>query len=278
MSFFLQLHRSIVDPSFYRDVLDFSGIKVAGFFFRLIFFAALLCGIANTYYLLDQDKGLPARLEALFPGMEIKDGNLIPNQPVPYSPPSYLIAPVLDLLLSSSHFFDSMPESFIIVDTSASPVLPKSQIPSVLMSSKALVLQPHTPSALRLPYKWLLGKSTYFIFTAKAIRSFLLKNLLSLLFNACIWAAMTELSMLIFSVFFLSFAAYIFRIDRTLGFGKYFKMACFVVAPIAVGSCLVAISGVKLPWTWHVLLFIATIGMFRAVLAVSSLTKVDNEL
>jgi hypothetical protein len=49
-------------------------------------------------------------------------------------------------------------------------------------------------------------------------------------------------------------------------------MAIFSVTPITIGTILIALSGVKLNWTWHILIFLSTLVMFRAMLISGGIT------
>jgi len=269
VAFFSQIHRSIFDPSFYREVLYFKGTRVFGFYIRIIVFTAFITGLAKTYYFVDLKWGIPARIELAFKGMEIRNGFLNPNRETPYYPPSYHIAPLLNQIFSIPHFFDSIPDSFIVVDTGKQAWVPGHE-PFMILRSAHVELHPNPKSTFKFPYTLLLGGGKDLIFTAEHVRAFLMRNIIGITFNSIIWSGIVYSGMVLFSIFFLALAAYIFRVDRGRNWFQYVRLACFASSPITIGSMLIALSGVKLPWTWHVLIFLSTIVMFRAILATNS--------
>jgi len=71
-------------------------------------------------------------------------------------------------------------------------------------------------------------------------------------------------------VFFLSFAAFVFRVDRARGYWYFVRLASYAISPVVLGAALVSLSGVSADWTWHVFIIISTILMFRAMMQTSS--------
>ena len=116
MNFLLTLHRSIVDPPFYRDVLTLPKKKVAGYFIKLLLFTGLLTGMAQTFYLVHPQRGISRWLDSAFHGMEIKNGTLSTDRKEPYYPPSYVMTPILDQLFGVPNIFNENSDSIVIVD------------------------------------------------------------------------------------------------------------------------------------------------------------------
>ena len=268
MNFLVQVHRSIFEPRFYSEVLEFRGLHVIGFIVRLILIASTLCGIANTFYVIDREKGIPPYVESTFKGMVIKDGVLNPNRATPYVPAAYLVGPLFDRMLNLPHVFDSIPDNFLVVDTGKTAwTLQQGAV--FVMRSTHIEVHANAKSSINLPYKVILGGKDM-DFTVDNVHSYLKSHFLGITFNNIIWNGFVCSGLMLFSVFFLALAAFIFRVERGRRLGHYIRIACFASSPIAVGSVLVALAGVKLPWTWHVLIFFSTSVMFRAIIATST--------
>jgi len=263
LNFFNFVHRSIFDSSFYKEVTDFSTKTVLLYFIKLLFFTVLITGLAHTYYLLHPQRGISSKIELLFSGMEIVDGVLLPNRATPYFPPSYLINPVLEQFAGSAQVLSNSIDSLLVVDTSGS-TLP-GNTPYVLR--KEDVMLRYNNLVFRIPYSKLLGDIKHFRFTSEQIRQLLSHNMDFMLVSCLTVSFLSNFFLLIFSIFFLGTAAFIFRVESSKKYLFYIRNACFAVTPIAIGTILIGLSGVKLFWTWHILIFISTIVMFRAIIA-----------
>lgn len=264
MKFFNFVHRSVFDSSFYKEVASFSRKTVILYFIKLLFFTVLITGLAHTYYLLHPQRGISSKIELLFSGMEINDGILISNRETPYFPPSYLMNPVFEQFAGSAQVLNNSTDSLVVVDTSESSTL-NHNIPYVL--KKDGVMLRYNNMVFSIPYSDLLKGIKHFRFTSVEIRQLLSRNMEFVLTSCLTVSFLSNFFLLIFSVFFLGIAAFIFRVESSKKFLFYIRNACFAVTPIAVGTILIGLSGVKLAWTWHVLIFISTIVMFRAIIA-----------
>jgi hypothetical protein len=264
LNFFNFVHQSIFDSSFYKEVAAFPRKTVVFYFVKLLFFTVLLTGLAHTYYLLHPQRGISLKIEQLFSGMEIVDGVLHPNRATPYFPPSYLMNPVLDQFAGNAQVLNNGVDSLLAVDTSENSTLPRS-IP-YLLKKEGVELR-YNNMVFTIPYKELLKGIKHFRFTSEEIRQFLGHNMEFVLTSCLTVSFFSNFFLLIFSIFFLGTAAFIFRVEGSKKYLFYIRNACFAVTPIAVGTILIGLSGVKLAWTWHVLIFISTIVMFRAVTA-----------
>ena len=207
MNFFSVLHRSITDPPFYKEVLASSRGYIFSFLVKLVLFTAILTGAAQTWYLFDNERGIPVRLEKAFPQTEIRDGVLYSKEPVPYVPPSYLIVPVLDQLFGVPHIFETDSDSVLIVDTEQKHNY-SFKVPVILMKSDRVVFLLNANTSFAVTYRDLLLGQKDLKFTIEGIRAFLVSNLLSV-FMYCFFSSLLQNSfLLIFSVLFLAIAAY----------------------------------------------------------------------
>lgn len=275
MKFFNFVHRSIFDSLFYKEVAAFSRKTVVLYFIKLLFFTVLTTGFAHTYYLLHPQRGISSKIELLFSGMEINDGVLQPNRATPYFPPSYLMNPVLEQFAGSAHVLNNSIDSMLVVDTSEGSVLPRN-IPYVL--KKEGVMLRYNNMVFSIPYSELLRDIKHFRFTSEQIRQLLGHNMEFVLTSSLTVSFFSNFFLLIFSIFFLGTAAFIFRVEGSRKYLFYIRNACFAVTPIAVGTILIGLSGVKLAWTWHVLIFISTIVMFRAIITTTKPANDSREI
>jgi hypothetical protein len=277
LSFFEQLHRSIVDPPFYKEILAASKGFIARFLLQLLLFTAFLTSVSQIYYMVDEQRGITKRLETAFPGTEIVDGKLLTSLPTPYVPPAYLILPILDLLFGVPRVFDNDTDSMLILDTSAVSGY-SMKVPAIVMKSENMIVFLNAETSVSVPYKQVLLGNNNLKFTSEHIKAFILKNLFSVLI-LCFFSNLTQSTfMLVFSISFLAIAAYLFRVERERGIEHYIRTACFAVSPICIGSIMIGLSGVKLYWTWHILIFISTIVMFRAVVATGNNSNKSGDL
>lgn len=275
MGFFLQLHRSVLDPSFYKEAIAYPRRTVIGFVFGLLFFTVFLTGLSQTYYLIDKQKGISDLFENAFGGMEIRDGVLDPKVATPYFPPAYKIMPILDRFFGTPHLFSGTSDSVIVVDTGAvnSYLL---HAPIIVMGADRLSLLFNKQTSFQIPYRNFLFGTERLRFTSDSVRAFLIKNFVTLLIYAWITNFTQYVFLFGFSILFLATAAFIFRIEKEYNLKKYIKIACFSVSPLSIGIILVSISGVKLEWTWHLLIFLSTVIMFRAIVASTKNSSDDS--
>ncbi|HAJ78688.1 MAG TPA: hypothetical protein DCO75_02865, partial [Fibrobacteres bacterium] len=118
-NFFLKIHKSIVSPGFYIAATAFSPKTIILFVVQMCLFTAAISGGAYTYYALNDKTGLPAVLPDVLPGMSINKGTLDPARPAPYVPEKPYVAKSLNILFCLPGVFDALPDSFVVVDTSA---------------------------------------------------------------------------------------------------------------------------------------------------------------
>jgi len=260
MAFFSDLHRSIFDPHFYRDAIARPRLRVVMFLFKLLLLTALITGFSKSYYLLHSTRGIAPVINVLFGDLEIRDGRLSASREVPYELPGGLVAGLMSRLVGYANFFERAPDNFVVVDTRAPAAYGAETAPGILLGETSARF---SEIRVDIPYERIVGKN--FSFTVPAIQAFLDKNKLSFALHFFILNFFFGLFTVTLSVFFLSLAAYIFSVDRAKGFKYFFRLACFAITPVMVGTALVSISGVDAAWSWHLFIIISTIVMFRAI-------------
>jgi hypothetical protein len=262
-SFFADLHRSIFDPNFYREAVERSRGRVFFFFFKLLLFTALIMGFSKTYYLVHSERGIAPLVNAMFGEMEIKDGRLVTEFEQPYAVPSGLTAELMNRLVGYSGFFGRLPDNFLVVDTRTPPTEYKFALtgPAILLKESAVDLR---RMEMELPYKFFISVSD-FKFPVAAVQEFLNRNFASFALNFFLISLFFGFFTMTLSVFFLSLASYVFTLDRSGGYRRFVRLACYAITPVMLGNAFVAASGVSAEWTWHVFIVISTLLMFRAM-------------
>lgn len=267
MNTFTVLHRSIFSPQFYREARSFSRGKAFRFVVAICCITACITGASRTYYAFDETDGIPAQAAAAFFGMEIRDGRLDPHVKTPYVPEVSHLSILLNTVFCLPHLFDSLPDSFVVVDTAPQALSAMRPATQILLSANYVYVTPKSPLSFKIPYSSLIPRPGSLKITRQSVRTFCLKHLGAMFFNFSMISGVLETGVFLLSIIFLAFAAYIFRSERTSPAGPCFVMACYAAAPIYIGTNLVAISGTSFPWTWPVLIFFSTIVMSRGVRA-----------
>lgn len=236
------------------------------FFLKLLLFASILSAAAQCYYFIYSDRGISLSIQNAFNGMEIKKGLLDPKVQTPVVPPTYVVLPALDQLFGFQNFFSSDKDSVIIIDTAKTRNYVM-KIPAILMAREKVVFYFNKQTSFEIPYKALLFGSEDLSFTAAEIKRNLIKHKGAIFLSMFIAHIFQNTITLLFSIFFLAIAAFLFRMEKVSTFAKYLRAAIFSISPMAVGNVLIAISGVKIMWGWHILIFISTIVLFRGLVA-----------
>jgi hypothetical protein len=157
-------------------------------------------------------------------------------------------------------------DSIVIFDTTISGQYPL-KVPVALLKKNVLYIVFGKKHAYPIPYSALFFGEKNLKFNAQEISRFLNSHISAIFVNCFFTSFFRNLFVLIFSIVFLATAAFIFRVEKTLKFFFYIKVACFAVTPISIGTVIVALSGVRVAWTWQLLILISTIVMFRALIA-----------
>jgi len=263
LNLFIYLHRSVFDRSFYKEVEAFSGRKAFKYLATLILITTFISALSHTYYLFDSEKGVVTVLSKLFGNMEIVNGRLDPKMSTPYVPPSFLVARFYEKAFGIPDAIEYQIDSSFIIDTSNQEWSHRFY-PVFLFQLQQITMKANEDMTFQVPYNQFVGDSSRVSLSVSGIRRAMKSNLGVLFFYALFWSGIRTLVRIVFSVFFLAFAAYIFRVNRNQRLSHHLKVASFAVTPIAFGMIMVSISGVRLPWAWYLFIFIATILMFRA--------------
>jgi hypothetical protein len=266
LSFFSDLHNSIFSARFYKTVSEKSPGVTVRFVVLACFLTAAVSGAAHTYYSFDRKTGIAAQVSVMLNGMEFKNGSLDPHVATPYMPGTVHLEMLLNTLFCVPRFFTALPDSYFVVDTSEIALSRKSPTTQVLMGARNLYINPGTPVRFVVPYSLFL-RGRDLVVTEESVQALLKKNLLVVASNFFIETGLVNTFVFLLSIIFLTFAAYIFRLERARKFGEFLKIACYAASPVYAGTNIVAFSGTTFAWTWHVLILVATFVMFRGVQA-----------
>lgn len=239
----------------------------------LLAFFSFFIAVSNVQHLVNKADGVPKDIAEAFPGMEIRDGKLYPPTDTPYVPPMYLILSIIRKMAGNQLF--ALPEimsieadSMVVVDTAEVPRL-RLKAPVMVLKADRIAMVIDAVRRMEFPYDWLMSGEQDLDFTVEGIHEFLMGKVLSWFFGYFIIAIFVQTGKFLASIFFLAFAAYIFRLERQRTLKDFLRISCFAISPIALGSALVAIANVNFIWTSHVMILLATVVMFRAILAVT---------
>lgn len=274
MSFLSDLHRSIFDARFYRDVIGRSWVCNVLFLAKLLVFTTLIAGFAKAYYFVHSERGVAVLVGSVFGDMELRGGRLSTAREPPYAVSGDALTVLMNRLAGYSRFFDQLPANFLVVDTRDQP-----DQYNTGAAAPAIVLKKTSAEfvnmGMEVPYVALFGKSDL-TFTAASVQKYLNGKFGYVAAHFIIIGLFFGFFSITLSIFFLSAAAYIFSTDRSCGYERFLRIACYSVTPVTLGSAIVAISGVSADWTWHVFIVISTVLMFRSM-ANSSLDKAEEE-
>ncbi len=275
VNFFHQIHRSIIDPSFYSQVIALPIKRVLYFLLKLITITALILAITHSWRVVNKNKGLPLILSELFPDMIITNNGMYSNRETPYIANPFYVADFMVTLVDIPKSSLEIPDSFIVVDDRKNISIDKKSSVAFLLAADIIHVNLGSFISYKIPYSSFVYENEQITFTKEGVYKYLKRRLLKLIINFFTLHCFSFGINITVSVFFLFLAACIFKIRQVKGFKAFFKIASFAVTPIAIKNILVAIAGVKIIWTWHVSIFISTFILYRAL---NYLYRKDNKI
>ncbi len=264
MDFFLRIHRSIFDPSLYAELAAEPRRRKISYVVRIVLLASIVAALSHTYYLLDAKRGIAAPLEEAFSGVEITDGVITANRPIPF------VAEPRDVAILFNRLFD-FPLSFapnaapvVLVDTAYASKAGDA-FPRIVMSARQITVYNTATSFMALPYTQAFPGIRRFSFTVSFINTFLHRRISFLEVYFLLLEGAHCGFLMLFSICILALAPFIFRIDRSRTYFQFLSIAGFAVTPVPIGFMLMAISGTSIPGGGDVLFLISAVVMFRAL-------------
>lgn|GEM_PF-1863280 len=277
MNFFIQIHRSITDPSFYTQVVAFPVRKIVFFILKLLLLTALVMSISHTMRVINPVSGLPAILPLLFPGMVVTSEGMYSNTDAPYIPNRIYLADFIATYIDIPASTLDIPDSLVLVDCRKNIGIDKNSSVLFLLAADSIHVRFSPDISLTLPYSNVLSNEERITLTPAGVGEFLGKRRLIVARNFFIQHFVLFGVTVAVSIFFLSVAAAMLkRREQNLRTRTpYVKIASFAITPIAVQNILVALSGVKTTWLWYVAIGISTFILFRAL---NHLASIDKEM
>jgi len=254
LNIFATIHKSIFSGEFYEGIPAMPGRKALQFLLVICLSTAIICGFSHLYYALDPEAGLAAETAGSLGGIEITNGVLNPHRTVPYIPDNLRVSRMFELLFCLPRSSALVPDSFVVVDTSAKSSAHLGPNTMFLLTARRLIVNPGSQHSYGKSYTDLLGK-LHVIAEKGSIQKVLLHRVGFLALFYCVWTGVSNAVVYLLSIAFLSLAAYIFRLERSRGLADFLKMACFAGSPVYVGTNIVALSGTSISWTWQVTYF-----------------------
>ena len=264
MNFFLQIHRSIFDQAFYREAPSLGRRAVFLFVIKLVLIASGISALAHTCYVFSASRGTAGAIAAAMKGIEIKDGRLKSDRPLPYEIPARDLNLIYSRFITIPATIDTQQTPRFIVDTSANA--PARTVPSIIMRSTDVAFYPATGAPQLVPY---YKKSWYgpanLQFTESGTRAILKKAVVWIFLINLLWDGLCCAALVLFCICMLGLAAYIFRVERGRNSAYFFRIAGFAITPIPIGMVIIALSDVNIPGSWHFLVVLSVVVMFRAL-------------
>jgi hypothetical protein len=266
LHFFTLVHKSIVSGRFYTEISGMRPWHAVRFVVIASVLATCVAGVSRAWYALDPVTGIAAEVSALLNGMEFKDGSLDPRRPTPFVPGTQHLSNLLGIVFAMPQAFDGLPDSVLVVDTSAGASKKAGAATRFLLTSKSLIVNPSTKVSMQQSYSNFFTVKNL-VMEEPLLRALIKKHIVRVTLFFMMWNGIVTVPVFLLSIVFLTFAAYIFRLDRSKNILYFLKMACFAATPVYVGTALAAVAGSTLPWSWHAFILVATFVMFRGVTA-----------
>lgn len=266
MNFFLQIHRSIFDLPFYRDVPLLGRRAISLFVIKLVLIASAISAVAHTGHVFSTSRGTAGTIAAALKGIEIKDCRLLSERPLPYEIPAQELKLIRNCLINIPLVLDTLFPMRFIVDTSAN--FQAGMVPSIVMRSGDIAAYSESQDPYLVPYceKGRQG-SKDLQFTESGTKHLLKKAGGGIFLINLLWDGLCCAALVLFCICMLSLAAYIFRIERGRNIGYYFSIAGFAITPIPIGMTIIALSDVNIPGSWRFLVIMSAVVMFRGLMA-----------
>jgi hypothetical protein len=277
LNFFALVHKSIFSGRFYAGIAGMRVGQIVRYVAIATALASCIAGVSRTWYALRPATGIAAEVSALLDGMELKNGTLDPHRPTPFVPGIRHLANLLGLVFAVPQAFDALPDSILVVDTSAGAQQGAGAGIRFLLTSTSFIVNPSAKVPLQQPYRTIINGGNLVI-EEKTVRALLEKHIVRVAVFFILWTGIVTAPVFLLSIAFLSFAAYIFRLDRSKNTLYFLKIACFAASPVYVGTALAALSGAAVPWVWHAFILVSMFVMFRGVSAAAKNTDQSRNL
>jgi hypothetical protein len=263
----LVLHRSIFDPSIYRETAAAPLSAVLLFVVFLTLLTAIIGTVANTVYFLDPVKGFAPALSRVLKDVRFVDGQLVSDKATPRLPDQGALREAMVLMFGMPEVMQALPDSFVVIDTGKGSPRSHNSTVAVELTRDKFVLHTTASLNLTLPYSTIIGKRKNLVLDEATIQRGLVRNVVAVLVHFGIQNLFITTLNMLFSLLFLTLAGYILLPRRPGKAQAAFWPACLAVSPVAVGSSLEAVSGAHVVGTWYIFMLIASIVLMRGIKA-----------
>lgn len=264
MNFFIQIHRSLFDLSFYEEIVLIPGRKIIAFVFQLVAITVCIITICHLLRIVHPEKGLPTLLPLLFSNLEITSEGLITYHDSVYTIDPVYLAECLTLLSNTFIPPQSLPDSFMVVHNRDDIVIEDNSSIHILLSAKMIQVNFAPLLNWRLPYSAFVAQSERIVFTPSKVSTYLKKRGVKLFLNLYLQHFLLFNLKFFISLFFLFFAAYILKTKYISGTKMIIKIVAFAAVPVALASMLIALSGAKNINLWMIALVLSFVMIIRA--------------
>jgi hypothetical protein len=275
VGFFLQIHRSIVDPSLYGELAAMPRRRKVLHVVQLLLIASIAAAMAHTWYLLDAKQGIAAPIERAFSGLEVTGGVLTSHRPLPFAVDPHDVSILFNRLFDVPLSLAPNATPPVVVDT-AYAAHQGDEFPRVVLGARGFTIFNSAASRIVLSWADAFPGIGAIAPTASFVNDYLHRRIPFLLVYFFILEGIQCGFLMFFSIGILAIAPFIFRIDRSLSYFHFLSIAGFAVTPIPVGFMLMAVSGTSIPAGGDLLFLASAVVMFRALRGMRSVTQPRN--
>lgn len=245
MDFLTSIHRSVFDPTLYRDVVGKRRRSAVWYVLSLTAVVVGVCTVAHMSGLLKAENPAVVQVSRLFRGLEIRDGELFcadSTSRVVLGRRS--IAKLAGVAAPNLGLLRQIPETLLVADAGVDTGNVDSTVGGLyVMAGRGLILHNSGPGPIVFSYPSVLGRRS-FDFGPDAIVGLMKRHIVALFFMFTVRDGFWVLVELLFSIVFLTFAACILKGPTgRLPLSVCYVFACYAATPVALGIALQAAAG-----------------------------------
>ena len=265
MNFILQIHRSIVDNSFYEEVIALPKRKITGYVSLLIIITTVILSFTHTLKIFDSNTGLPAILPAIFPNMEITREEMISYIDTPLVVNPVFVADFFSLVSNTIVTPSDIPDSFVVIDNQNIIHLTDNSSIRLLFSKNFIYINFVPFFKANIPYSVLVSEGERIVFNNQEFLEYLNRRKFKVFFNLFFQHLTTFTFKFATSLIILALALFILNNSKYKRSKSIYKIIFYAVTPVVVESVLIAVSGVIFDKLWYISLLISMIIIFRVI-------------
>lgn len=264
-AFFLSIHRSILDPAFYQEVLSFRKRRVWAFLVSLLLLTSSIVSIFHYIRVSDKDNGLPRLLPATLSGVRIEGDQLINERDSKYSIDPITLNEIIVLLSENGNTSEVlMPDSLIFINGKDDSVPSKESGIFLSFNRNSVLLKGKDRGYISFSYKYLTYGATV-EFTEDSVAHYFKKRAFEVYVNLLLIHFLKFSFHFFSSVIFLAIAAFIFKRAIINNFFILFKLSLYASSVLAIENVVTAAAGYSPLITWYFAVFISIYAIFRGL-------------